>query len=90
MPNTRQPSEPNAVTPFVNNDTRVLVYFSEHPKDTSRQAGDALGLSDRTVNRIAAEHAKAGRIKFTRIGRGGIRKVVVPAKLMNAVRELAK
>lgn len=44
---------------------RVLAWYAEHPKTTSKEAGEALGLNPASVRRILAQYrrqiaAKAG------------------------------
>jgi predicted transcriptional regulator len=54
---------------FVTNHTRVLICFARNPDIRLRDVADAVGITERAVQRIVADLVEAGYVERKRVGR---------------------
>lgn len=64
------PATPAAVTwTFLSNHTHVLVLLARDPDALLRSVADAVGITERAVQRIVSELADSGYLQVERVGR---------------------
>ena len=54
---------------FLSNHAHILLFLSVEPEARIRDIGDAVGLTERAVQRIIGELAEEGVLQITRTGR---------------------
>lgn len=54
---------------FLSNYAHVLVFFAQTPDARMREAAEAIGITERAVQRIVAELEAVGALRVTREGR---------------------
>lgn len=54
---------------FLSNYAHVLLYLAQFPEARMREAAEAIGITERAVQRIVSELEAAGVVKITREGR---------------------
>ena len=54
---------------FLSNYAHVLLYLAQFPEARMREAADAIGITERAVQRIVSELESAGYVTRTREGR---------------------
>lgn len=68
---------------------RVAAYFLEHPDATMNEAARALGLTERAVALLVHKLSLVGYLQSTRNGRGAVKKVLLPKRTQQALKELS-
>jgi len=66
---------------FITNHGLVLVYISRNPQCTMRSIADALGVTERSIQRTLEDLATEGYITWSRTGKGNIYKISHTRKL---------
>ncbi len=59
----------NRQFPFVTTHGRVLAFLAKHPRGTTREIAEAVGVTDRTAYAVIRDLAKEGYITSKRVGR---------------------
>jgi DNA-binding transcriptional ArsR family regulator len=65
----------NSQFPFVTTHGRVLAFLAKHPRGTTRQIAEAVGITDRTAYAVIRDLAKEGYITRKRVGRQNLYKL---------------
>lgn len=70
---------------FFTNHSHVLVFLATHPDQPLRVAADAIGITERAVQRIVAELEESGVVQRERVGRSNRYTLKLDAPLRHAL-----
>lgn len=70
---------------FFTNHSHVLVFLATHPDQPLRVAAEAIGITERAVQRIVAELEESGVVQRERVGRSNRYTLKLDAPLRHAL-----